>query len=254
MRLKFILSLIALAVLCMPVVGQTTATDWIKEGDALHNQSKHDEAVKAYDKAIELDPQSEEAWTKKGVALFGSESATADDSMRCFDNAILINPNCADAWYQKGSWLKHLASSEYIYGKDTYGDLRAQEALNCFDEVTRIESNNTKALGEKGDTLEFLGMYTDALLCYDRIIGIDPNDNMTCYEAWSDKADIYMKLKNYELAIACYDQAINAYSGDKNRVLYQLLFVDKANALLKLGRTAEANTTFAKAVELGYLS
>jgi len=251
MRLKFILSLIALAALCMPAVGQKTATDWFETGNALYKQDKHDEAVQAYDNAIALNPQYEEAWTQKGVALFGSESANADDSVRCFDNAIMINPNYAEAWYQKGWWLDTSVVYAFMNGGPDARDEMARKALECFDEVTRIEPNNTKALEKKGDNLKLLGMNTEALLCFDRIISIDPKDNWTCYKAWADKGEIYRKLKNYELAINCYDQAISAYDDDKTSVLYHLLFEGKAIALLELGRTAEADAVQAQAREFG---
>jgi tetratricopeptide (TPR) repeat protein len=251
-QLKFILALVALTALCMPVIGQNTAAYWIKEGDVLQNQSKHDEAIQAYDKAIEIEPQSEEAWTKKGVALFGSESATADDSVRCFDNAIMINPNYAEAWYQKGWWLDTSVVYAFMDGGPDARDEMARKALECFDEVTRIEPNNTKALEKKGDNLELLGMNTEALLCFDRIISIDPKNNWTVYGAWENKGKIYRKLKNYELAVKCYDEAISAYNDDKNSLLYYYLFVDKAKALLELGRTAEAEAAQAKAREFGW--
>jgi tetratricopeptide (TPR) repeat protein len=55
-RLKFIIAIIALAVLCVPAFGQTTTEDWFAKGNALYDQGKYDEAIQAYDKAIELDP------------------------------------------------------------------------------------------------------------------------------------------------------------------------------------------------------
>jgi tetratricopeptide (TPR) repeat protein len=252
-RFELVLALVALSALCMPVVGQTTAADWYNKGCALSEQDKQEEAIQAFDKALELNPQYVEAWTKKGVALLRSDRAeAADEAVRCFDNAIMINPNYAEAWYQKGLWLDTLTTSAYIYEGKASGDDMAQEALHCFDEVTRIEPNNTKALDKKGKNLKNLGMFTDALLCYDRIIGIDPEDNWTVYSAWEDKASIYGELKNYELAVKCYDQAIGAYNDDKTSVLYYNLFVDKAIALLELGRTAEAEAAQAKAREFGW--
>jgi tetratricopeptide (TPR) repeat protein len=36
--------------------GQPTARDWFNKGVALDNQGKYDDAIKAYDEAIRLDP------------------------------------------------------------------------------------------------------------------------------------------------------------------------------------------------------
>jgi tetratricopeptide (TPR) repeat protein len=257
MQLKLILSLIALTALCMPVIGQNTAGYWIKEGDVLQNQSKYDEAIQAYDKAIEIDPQNEEAWTKKGSAFFGSDRAGAsDEAVRCFDNAILINPNYAEAWMEKGRWLDFSVYAAYVNEGVEARDEMARKANECLDEVIRIEPNNTDALELKGGNLRLLGMNMDALLYYDRIISIAPEENWTVDGAWESKASIYSKLKNYEMAIKCYDQAIDAYNDDGtfDRPIfdYYYLFVYKAEALLKLGRTAEAEAAQAKAREFGW--
>ena len=37
------------------------------KGVALHKLNKSDEAIKAYDKAIEINPQNSDAWYNKGL-------------------------------------------------------------------------------------------------------------------------------------------------------------------------------------------
>jgi tetratricopeptide (TPR) repeat protein len=52
-----------------PVLGEGTAEDWFNKGVTLYNESKYDEAIKAYDEAIRLAPNLIEAWNNKGMAL-----------------------------------------------------------------------------------------------------------------------------------------------------------------------------------------
>jgi tetratricopeptide (TPR) repeat protein len=61
--------LIVLALLCKPAFGQTTAIDWVEKGDSFKDQGKFDEAIQAYDKAIEINPQEEIAWNTKAKTL-----------------------------------------------------------------------------------------------------------------------------------------------------------------------------------------
>ena len=42
---------------------------WVYKGNVLSDLNKFDEAITAYDKAIEINPQSSEAWNNKGKAL-----------------------------------------------------------------------------------------------------------------------------------------------------------------------------------------
>jgi tetratricopeptide (TPR) repeat protein len=42
---------------------------WYNKGNALKNMCKYDEAVKAYDEAIKLDPKFAWPWNNKGNAL-----------------------------------------------------------------------------------------------------------------------------------------------------------------------------------------
>ena len=45
------------------------ASAWNNKGVALIHQGKYDEAIQAYDKAIEINPQYADAWNNKGNAL-----------------------------------------------------------------------------------------------------------------------------------------------------------------------------------------
>ena len=53
----------------MPVFGQITANDWFDKGNVFFNQSKYADAIQAYDKAIQLDPNDADVWYNKGVSL-----------------------------------------------------------------------------------------------------------------------------------------------------------------------------------------
>ena len=68
---------------------------WTGKGMALNALNKSDEAIKAYDKAIEIDPQKSEAWNNKGVALDNLNKP--DEAIKAFENAIEINPQNSNA-------------------------------------------------------------------------------------------------------------------------------------------------------------
>ena len=106
-KLKLILALtVLLATVMMPAFGQQTAAEWLEKGNAFAMQSKYDEALKAYDQAISINPQYADAWYNKGIAL--GNLGKYDEALQAFDQTIRINPQYADAWYKKGAALKAL--------------------------------------------------------------------------------------------------------------------------------------------------
>jgi tetratricopeptide (TPR) repeat protein len=66
---KVVLLLIVVTLLCTPALGQTTAIDWDNTGAALEAQGKYSEAIGAYNKAIDINPEDEIAWNNKISAL-----------------------------------------------------------------------------------------------------------------------------------------------------------------------------------------
>ncbi len=67
-------------ILCTPTFGQTTSKDWLNKGTALGSQGKYDEALKAFDETIRLDPKFAMAWNNKGKALEALGSTTEADT------------------------------------------------------------------------------------------------------------------------------------------------------------------------------
>ncbi len=87
-----------------------SARQRIIKGDYLCSQAKYDEAIKAYDEAIWIDPYNVDAWNGKGNALYQQGKYKA--SIKAYDmvikHTIKSDPKLALAWYNKGIALKAL--------------------------------------------------------------------------------------------------------------------------------------------------
>ena len=61
---------------------------WFNKGNALQGLDKYNEAMQAYDKAIEIDPNYVDAWFNKGTLL--GKLGKNEDAKKCFDKVIQL--------------------------------------------------------------------------------------------------------------------------------------------------------------------
>jgi tetratricopeptide (TPR) repeat protein len=74
---------------------------WFNKGNVHSDLGQQDEAMAAYDKALEIQPDYTKAWNSKGIALSGL--GQKDEAIAAFDKALVIKPDYADAWNNKGA-------------------------------------------------------------------------------------------------------------------------------------------------------
>lgn len=77
------------------------AREFVKQGFHSFQKGKIDEAIKYFDKAIEIDPQLEAAYRNRGIAydIQGNQEQAIDDATRVID----INPASIDAYILRGN-------------------------------------------------------------------------------------------------------------------------------------------------------
>jgi len=78
--------------------------EWTDKGIEFYDQGKFDEALKCFEKAIEIDPHNAGTWRNKGHVLVGLEKY--DEAAEAFDEAIKLNPENANIWYDKALALE----------------------------------------------------------------------------------------------------------------------------------------------------
>jgi tetratricopeptide (TPR) repeat protein len=117
-----------------------TEAYWINEGKKRwysNAQSEEDrlESLAAFDKAIEMNPGNYIAWTYKGA--INKKMGYSEEALACYDKAIELRNDFIACWYNKGVLLAQ--------GSIT----KLEEAIQCFDEVLRLNPNNTLALRDR---------------------------------------------------------------------------------------------------------
>src|SRR5581483_2956970 len=78
---------------------QKSAQEWLKEGNALKNLKRYEEAIAAYNQAIRLDPTNALAYHNKGDIL--DDLKRHEEAITVLDQALRLNPNNADTYIIK---------------------------------------------------------------------------------------------------------------------------------------------------------
>jgi tetratricopeptide (TPR) repeat protein len=160
---------------------------WCNKGVTLAALGRHDEALEAYNKAIEIKPDSHLAWYNKGVAL--AVLGRRNESLVAFNKAIEIKPDYYSAWYNKGVRIAALG--------------RHDEALEAYNMVIEIKPEYYPAWYNKGVTLAALGCHDEALEAYNTAIEIKPD----YYSAWYNKGFALEKIGKKKAAQKAFEKA-----------------------------------------------
>jgi tetratricopeptide (TPR) repeat protein len=214
----------------IPFTGTPANNDaiaWCGKGNALYCQKRYDEAIQAYERAIELDQNLVYSWDGKGDALYYQERY--DEALQAYEKVIELDPNSVNAWIMKGEVLNFLG--------------RYDEALQAYEKAIELDPNSASAWCGKGNAFWLQNRYDEALLAYEKSIELDLN----LANAWNGEGTVLNDQGKYDEAIKYYDEAIRL---EPEVGLY---WSNKGNALKASGKYNEADTAYAKAKELGYV-
>jgi tetratricopeptide (TPR) repeat protein len=230
---------------------------WNNKGFLLVLQRDYQEAIKCYDKAIEIDPTNYSALGNKGMALYYSKYT---DAIIYSDQALEIRPDLADSWNNKGINFYKLGnyheaiknfntailidpnqSNPWISLGLTFHMLRNyHEAIKNFNTAILIDPRRADVWFDKGVSLDSLQMYTESMDCYNK--AIERNQNYA--DPYFNKGDILDRFGQHEQAIDCYNKAIqiNPYDG--------YAYYARAKAMIKMGNVVKTLADLYKAAEI----
>lgn len=99
--------------ICLTVMGKGSKA-WYKKGNYLYCKSRYNEALDAYDKAMEIQPDYRNmlkypyAWALFGKGEELSKAGRYNEALNAFNNAIKIIPGFKAACESKRLVLRHL--------------------------------------------------------------------------------------------------------------------------------------------------
>ncbi|MEI9924822.1 MAG: tetratricopeptide repeat protein [Bradyrhizobium sp.] len=155
----------------------------------LLRQERHEEALKALDKAIQLKPDDSGLWHNLGNTLLKLDRP--DDALLTFEHVIELNPQHRGAAFKSGHLL--------------YNQKRFEEALKYFDLCDELQPDHALTLQMRAVSLLGLKRLEEALAVNRRAHALDP-DNA---ETHSNMGEILRQLSNRpEEALQWFDRAL----------------------------------------------
>ncbi len=256
---KFSLAMIVLVALCASAMAaENAAESWYNKGQKLAMNGSYEEAIKAYDRALEIDSTNGNIWKDKGyslgsLAMFDKNLSEFNESLRAFDKAIELIPandtrNLALAWEGKAISLNNMGNVLGDVGKQEDARGKREQAVDAYNKAIELDPSFTglEAQLYRAGVIFDLGMYNESVAAYDKLIETMPaNDTQYTSMAWADKGSVLEKMGRKEEALKAFDKAIELNPTNA------IAWAGKGNALESLGRNSEADTAFARAKELG---
>jgi len=202
-------------------IGQDPKPEYLASlGTTLQQQGRREEALKVFDKAVQLKPDDAELWQRMGSILL--ELASFDRALLSFQQALKLNPRHQDAAYKSGILLNHFRRFEEAlahfdrcdevlpnHAPTLIGRVRALYYLNRLEEaladsrrVYALDPGNADNCNTIGAALRSLGRHEEALGWLDKALEIRPN----LVEAFENKIIALAELHRFDHAFALYDR------------------------------------------------
>ncbi len=156
------------------------AQAWFSVGYLHGKESRLQEAIDAFDKAIQLNPDLAEAYYNRGTVRNGlklHEKAIVD-----FDETIRRNPDLAEAFNNRGIAKNRLGQHE--------------KAIADFDKAIRLKPDYADAYVNRGILRNGLGRRDDAIADLNEAIRLKPNDAKAYYH----RANAHFHLEHKDKA------------------------------------------------------
>ena len=183
-------------------------------GIALQQQGRHQEALKALDKAVQLKPEDSALWKNFGNVLL--DLNRPEEALLIFQHVLKLAPQDWNAAFRCGFIL--------------HGLKRHEEALSCFDRCDELKPNQALIAELRADIFHHLKRFEEALAENRRAHALNPDNIDTC----NNIGVALQSLGRDPEALPWFDRAVTLRSD------YAAAFLNKAFSLQRLQRFDEA--------------
>lgn len=133
---------------------------YYKRGNVYYNKGLYDEAIRDYNKAIELNPEYVEAYNNKGVCYFNK--GQYDQAIKNYNKGLEIDPDNETIYYNLG---------EVYFKKGLY-----DESINNYTKMIKLRPDYVNAYYNRGIVYYNKKQYDKAIKDFNKALSLKPND------------------------------------------------------------------------------
>ncbi|MEN6374121.1 MAG: tetratricopeptide repeat protein [Smithella sp.] len=207
-------------------VSELNSIDWYKKGYALRYTAKNNqEAMKAFDKVIEIDPGNAKAYAAR--AAIYNEWGQYSKGLKESEKAVSIDRQLAWAFHTHG-WA-HIGMNHTV------------QAIADFNKAIELDPQFAWSYSHRSWAYFLRKDYQQALADADKAVQLDPE----LYQAYFRKGKALAALNNIREAIKNFTKAIELNPE------FSWSYLQRAYSFLKTAETSRAMDDFRKAAAMG---
>ncbi len=206
-------------------VNELNAAYWFNKGMLKYRTQNHQEAMEAYNKAIEIDPHYASAYA--GRAAIYNHSGKYPQALKESEQAIKLAPNLALGFNTRGS--AHVGLHNY------------PQAIEDLNRAMELAPKWAWPYCNRSWAYFMLKNYHQALEDADRAIELDP----TLPQAHFRRGRALLSTNNLQDALKSFDKTVQLDP------TFSWAYLQRGHSLARLGKTEEAVEDFKRAANLG---
>ncbi|MBI4844391.1 MAG: tetratricopeptide repeat protein [Nitrospirae bacterium] len=231
---------------------------YLYRGIAFRKKGKYEEALKDYNKAIEMRPSYFYAYNNRAVAY--EYLGKNEEALRDYNNALALDPEYANAYFNRADFYEkrgelELALSDYTKAIDlkpgfarAYGNrARVKEALGRYDEAAddyrrslKLDSFAPDVYFRLGSLYLNLGRFADAAEAFGKAVDINPK----FIEAYGNRGTAYLNLGRRQEAIEDFGRVIGLAPDSA------MAYINRGLAYAETGKAKEALNNYNMALKI----
>ncbi len=193
-----------------------------ESGIVLFGDGALEEALAAFDEALQLDPSNAEAHNGRGAILLSQ--GEFEPAMAEFNESIRLNPKLCKAYSNRGAAFNRIRKLDRALedfneavrldphfhmafegrGRCLFDMQRYEEAIEDYSRCIELGASGARAFAMKGLAHQNLGQLDDALADFDQSIQLDANSSLV----FNCRGSAHHRAQDYASAIKDYDESI----------------------------------------------